>query len=88
MVNHVLFISLAIEDKKTEKSNLKRKYTHMRTRRKANSVGHIVFFTNLMHNFFILMHLLHSSTCFDHCYAHLQEDNCINTTSGVITLFR
>ena len=86
MVNHVLFSSLAIEDKKTQKSNLKRKYMHMRTRRKTSSVGHIVFFTNLMHKFFILMYLLHSCTCFEHYYAHLR-DNCINT-SGVITLFK
>ena len=33
----------------------------------------IVFFTNLMHKFFILTHLLHLSTCFEHCYAHPQE---------------
>jgi len=33
----------------------------------------IVFFTNLIHKFFILMHLLHSSTCFEHHYAHPQE---------------
>jgi len=32
-----------------------------------------VFFTNLMHKFFILIHLLHSSTCFEHYYAHPQE---------------
>ena len=32
-------------------------------------------FTNLMHKFFILLHLLHSSTCFEHYCAHLQEDN-------------
>jgi len=35
----------------------------------------IVYFTNLMHKFFILIHLLHSSTCFEHYYAHFQEDN-------------
>ena len=33
----------------------------------------IVFFTNLMDKFFILIHLLHSSTCFEHYYAHPQE---------------
>jgi len=27
-----------------------------------------------MHKFFILIHLLYSSTCFEHDYAHLQED--------------
>ena len=48
----------------------------------------IVFFTNLMHKFFILIHLLHSSTCFEHYCAHLQEDNCISTASGIVTLFR
>jgi len=31
-----------------------------------------LYFTNLMHKFFILIHLLHSSTCFEHYYAHLQ----------------
>jgi len=40
-----------------------------------------------MLKFFILIHLLHSSTCFKHYRAHLQEDNCINTTSGIVTLF-
>jgi len=48
----------------------------------------IVFFTNLMHKFFILIHLIYSSTCFEHYYAHLQEDNCISTTSGIVTIFR
>jgi len=45
----------------------------------------IVFFTNLMHKFFILIHLLHASTCFEHYCAHLQENNCINTTSGIVS---
>ena len=48
----------------------------------------IVFFTNLMHKFFILIHSLHSPTCFEHYYAHLQEDNCISTASGIVALFR
>jgi len=30
--------------------------------------------------------LLESSTCFEQLCDHLQEDNCINTTSGIITL--
>jgi len=47
----------------------------------------IVFFTNLMHKFFILIHLLHSSTCFEHYCADLQVDNCINTAFGIVTLF-
>jgi len=34
----------------------------------------IVFFTNLLHKFFILIHLLHSSTCIEHYCAHIQED--------------
>jgi len=42
---------------------------------------------HMMHKFFILIHLLHSSTCFEHCYSHLQEDNCINTASGIVTVF-
>jgi len=32
----------------------------------------IVFFTNLIQKFFILIHLLHSSTCFGQYYAHPQ----------------
>jgi len=39
----------------------------------------VVFFTNFIYKFFILIHLLHSSTCFEHYCAHLQEDYCINT---------
>ena len=46
----------------------------------------IVFFTNLLHKFFTLIHLLHSSTCFEHYCAHLQEDNCFNTAFGIVTL--
>jgi len=38
-----------------------------------------------MHKFFILTHLLYSSTCFEHYYAHLQEDNCISTASVIVT---
>ena len=48
----------------------------------------VFFFANLMHKFFILIRLLHSSTRFEHYYAHLQEDNCISTASGIVTLFR
>jgi len=49
----------------------------------------IVFIiTNLMHKFFISIHLLYSCTCFEHYYAHLQEDNCISTAYGIVTLFR
>ena len=33
----------------------------------------IVIFTNLIDKLFILIHLLHSSTCFEHYYAHRQE---------------
>ena len=40
-----------------------------------------------MHKFFILIHLLHSSICFEHYCAHIQKDNCINTASGIVTLF-
>ena len=32
------------------------------------------------------MHLLYASTCFEHYYARLQEDNCISTASGMVTL--
>ena len=41
------------------------------------------FFTNLMRKFLILIHLLYSSTCFEHNYAHLQKDNCISIASGI-----
>jgi len=34
----------------------------------------VSFLTNVMHKFFILIHLLHSSTSFEHYCAHLQED--------------
>jgi light-regulated signal transduction histidine kinase (bacteriophytochrome) len=40
-----LFIILAMEwliDQKTQESNLKTKQMHMRTRRKANGIGHIL----------------------------------------------
>jgi len=37
-------------------------------------------------HFFNIICLFESSTCFGQPCAHLQEDNCINTTSGVITL--
>ena len=33
-----------------------------------------IFITKLMHKVLILIHLLYSSTCFEHHYAHLQED--------------
>jgi len=39
-----------------------------------------------MHKFFILILFLRSCTCFEHYGAHLQEDNCINTASGVVTV--
>ena len=52
-----------------------------------HSIYDSLFLPNLMHKFYILIHLLHSSTCFEHYCAHLQEDNCINTASGIVTLF-
>ena len=48
----------------------------------------IVLFTNLTHKFFILIHSLYSSTCFEHYYAHIQEDSCVSTASGIVILFR
>ena len=53
-----------------------------------NTVSMIVFFTNLMHKFFILIHLLRSSTCFEHYCAPIREDSCISTTSVIVTFFR
>jgi len=44
------------------------------------------FLTNLKKKFFILIHLLHSSTYFEHYCAHLKEHNYINTASGIVTL--
>jgi len=35
---------------------------------------------------FFLIRLFESSTCFERLCAHPQEDNCMNTTSGIITL--
>jgi len=46
-----------------------------------------LFFTNLIHKFFILIRLLYSSTCFEYCCAHLKGDNCVSTASGIVTLF-
>jgi hypothetical protein len=37
--------------------------------------------------FFILIHLVYSSTWFEHYCAHLQEDNCISTVSGIANAF-
>jgi len=34
----------------------------------------VFFFTNLIHKFFTLIHLLRSAKCFEHYCAHLQED--------------
>jgi len=47
----------------------------------------IVSFTNLMQKLFVLVRLLYFSTCFEHYCVHLQEDNCISTASGIVTLF-
>ena len=33
-----------------------------------------------------MLFLFRSSTCFEQSCAHPQEDNCINTASGIITL--
>jgi len=41
-----------------------------------------------MKKLYILIHLLYSCTCFEHYYDHLQEDNCISTASGIVTIFR
>jgi len=46
----------------------------------------VVFFFYQLHAQTILVYLLHSSTWFEHYCAHLQEDNCINTASGIVTL--
>jgi len=41
--------------------------------------------TNLAHNFSIIC-LFESSICFEQLCALPQEENCMNTTSGIITL--
>jgi len=47
-----------------------------------------------MHKILIYLHIIHlliSSTCFEHCPAHLQEvvrRNCIYAASGIVTLCR
>jgi len=33
-----------------------------------------------------MLRLFESSTCFEQLCVHRQEDNCINTASGIITL--
>ena len=35
---------------------------------------------------FLLLYVYISSTCFEQLYAHPQEDNCMNTTCGIITV--
>ena len=36
--------------------------------------------------FFYIIRLFQSCTCFQQIYAHNQEVNCINTASGIVTL--
>jgi len=36
--------------------------------------------------FFSIIYLFESSTCFEQPCAHPQEDNCMNITSSIITL--
>ena len=36
-----------------------------------------LFLTNLLHKLFLLIHLLYSSTCFEHYYAHIQDDKIV-----------
>jgi len=48
----------------------------------------IAFFYQLDEKFFILIRLIYSSTCFEHYYAHLEEDNCISTASVIVIPFR
>ena len=36
--------------------------------------------------FFYIIHLFQSSTCFEQTRAHHEEVNCINTASGIVTL--
>ena len=47
----------------------------------------MVFLNQLDRKIFILIHLLYSSTCFQHYCAHLQVNNCISTAPGFVTLF-
>jgi len=48
----------------------------------------VFFFHQLDAQILYLIHLLYSSARFEHYYAHLQEVNCINTASGIVTIFR
>jgi len=52
--------------------------------KKPTSCHDSLFFTNLMHKFFIWIHLLHSCTCFEHYCAHLQGDNFVNARPLVV----
>jgi hypothetical protein len=47
----------------------------------------IVFFTNLIHKFSVLLHLLQSSTCFEH-YAHPQEVKSVSVQPLVSSLWK
>jgi hypothetical protein len=50
--------------------------------------------SNLMHKIHVYLHIIHllkSSTCFEHYHAHLQDvlrRNCIYAASGIVTLCR
>ena len=54
-------------------------------------VGHLLIYNDSLFyqldEQIILINLLYSSTCFEHSYVHLQEDNYIITTSGIVTIF-
>jgi len=81
VVEAVLWIRLEV------KTRVTLQYTFLRFVDVHPNIKIVIFFTNLMHKFFILIHLLHSSTRFEHYCAHIQEDNCINTASSIVTFF-
>ena len=42
--------------------------------------------TNLMHFFYVFIYSFHLSTCFEHQVLIIRTSNCINTSSGMISL--
>ena len=52
----------------------------------VNDVQGLMVFDQLDAQFYYIIHLFQSSTCFEQTRVHHQEVNCINTASGKVTL--
>jgi hypothetical protein len=49
-------------------------------------VNKFLLITNLMHFFHVFIYSFHLSTCFEHQVLIIRRSNCINTSSGMISL--